>query len=398
MAEESPFDRGSSRQRAKSSAGIGAESPDSGLDDMRDFRDDLQEKQLTLDNVNETIKTFLSKRGSIETFIGEMFSEFSSEEQTYQNMMNNEQYLDTDGFVSEETNNKAEDQIDILKRIIEWREVQISTMMVLIRKLQELVSRQKGKDVSRDVLEEMKSVFDQKFESDKEKLEMIEEMLNEKIVQNKKTIQSEIDDLERNQRRMMKEMETEMNKTNQVLEALGDKLDEDFDSMEFSDEFKDMMEEQSREIREMKDEVRNQETKETDNSSEPEFKEEDNTESSITSGSSSNAPSQVQEKMENQRPDPEELDWSFTKTSTEKVEDPEFGFTHDINPDDVSGMGWDALRQLDKGHLTEEEIKEASESMITSFPIDHLNNLVSMNQIQLSELPNELAEKVRNKE
>ena len=388
----SPFDTGSSRQRSKSQSSFGSESPDSGLDDMRDFRDKLSNKELTLDNANETVKTFLSKRGSIETFVGELFDEYGKERQKYENMKDNEKYKDTDGYVRLVTLEKAEQRLTILEKIIEWREVQMGTAMVMIQKQNELITKLRGKDLSREVLDELKGVFDQKFESDKEKLEVVKETVNERIETEKKNLKSDVQDLRDAQRRMYRELQNEMNKTNQIIEALNDHMEKEIDRMDFSNELQQMMEMQKQGMNDLEQQVNSMEDQkiETEPQKEQPSPPQNNT----------NAPDQVAQKMQesaqsNDRPDPEEIeDWRITDTDTSKVSNPEFGFTHEIEPTEVSGVQWDALRQLDEGHLTIEEIREASEIELGQFPITQLENLVSREVISENRLPDQIVDEL----
>ena len=352
----------------------------SGKEDLQKFHNDLQEKQLTEYNANEVVKTFMEKRGSIETVLGEKFEDFSSMETQLENMKENEKYRESEGFVREVTFEKSESIIQELKQIISWREVQIRTMETLIQKQNELITRQKGKDLSREVLEEMQEVFEQKFDSDKEKLQVLKETINEKMESQKETLRSDISDVKRRQDSMVMEMLETIDVMNQTIEELEKKTDINVDNVDISSDFQEEAQQKDFEsdLEVEKPETPTQQpepnTQQVDQESDPDFLEED-------SGNSG---------LEFDRPE----DWSeHVEVECEKIEGG--NFTHKVEPSEITAREWQVLRGLDEGCETKNELRDYVDTRAGAFPMQQINGMVRNDQIEKSNLPEKLAEAVK---
>lgn len=368
MPEKQPFG-GSGGGRSSSSGGIGQ-----GKQDIKQFRDNLEGKELTHYNANDVLQQYLSKRANIETVVGERYQKKDQKKNDMEEMLGEEEYRD-EGFVRELTFEKSRDALDTTEKILQWRELQIQVQDVLLKKQNELITRMKGQDMSRQVLEEMREVFDQKFESDKEKLNVIQETLNERLDNAKDNINERIDEVERRERQQLQYTAKQINQLHEVLDKIEDKIEIEIEREGVPDDLTQQIEERTEES--VPDKAKTEETKEKERQEEIEAEIEQ----------------QEEEDEEEEVEMPRNWD-ADAEADPRPVENPAIGFTQEIDVRDTSEMDWKVLRALDEGRTTKSGIRDHADTNLMAMPMQQINKMVRKGYMNPEKLPESIEDEV----
>lgn len=362
-----PFDNGgNSRSRSSGRSG-------SGKQDIKNYIDKIQQKEFTYRNAGDFVEQYFSKKANIETIAGEKYQEAEKAEEDMREYLENEQYQD-EGYVREITQQKAVEAMEAYKNILQWRELQVKAQEILLKKETDLVEQMSGLNKTEDVMEEIKEVFDTKYESEKEKLKVLKKTFENKMESRTDSINERIDQIEKREREQLRYTAQQVEVLNDILNKIEANIEADVEKLKVPESTaKKIDEEVDHDIDE--DMMENHE--------------EDEDQDQIT----------VQEEEESEVEVPE--DWgdeeNETKfgTSPESVDDPEFGFTESVSAYEVEEREWQVLRALDKGITTKSEIRNYWDTNLMAFPMQQVNTLVRKEVIDHEDLPESIEKDVK---
>lgn len=368
--------------------------------DIKDFQDELKNKELDKTNNGEVFNEYKSLRSSVNTGLSRLYEDIEKVRSNIEEAEDQEQYKDR-GFIREKTYDLREDLCKLYERVIEWIILDRETQWILNQKQYELNQRIAGEQASKEALKQMKEVFDQKFDADEQKMEIVKNTINEYQKQYEKRIDSEIKELEKRQDKIQNQFVDNYNDQvqtlNQTIRELKNVAEISSDNIKELEELQTVenvdevaSEPQREEVgQEFKDKIDQKIEEETEDPKMEEPMEEAESIEAVE-------PSEDDEEIE--VPDKWNVEGSSTELHTHIPENPRYGYTQRIRPknypDTVMQREWMVLHALDSGCETRDEIQDYCDNHFNGFPNSQVRKLEKEGLIEKEELPDKIAEMI----
>lgn len=396
------------RNKRRSRNSRGSSSNPDRQEDIKDFQDELKNKDMSKSNFEEVFSEYKSLRNSVNTGLSRLYEDLSNLRENLDEAEDQEEYRDR-GFIREKTFEIQEDIIEIDGRIISWLVNDRQTQWILIQKQQELLQRMSGEQASREALEQLKEVFDEKFDADKEKMDIVKNTIKEYREQQGEKLQKDIQSLQERQDMMQHQFvetyNSQVRTMNQTIRELKDVAEisseniQELEEIQQIDKPEEALDSSPEKIDQGFQKELDQKIDDIEDS-EPEMQDVDTEQPSQSTGEEEpvDAPEPSRSGNEIEVPKSWNIEGSDTRVITELPENPRYGYTEEIRPIDhpetIMKREWMLLHSLDAGCETKDEIQDYCNNHFNGFPNSQVRKLVQNDFIEKEELPEKVQEMV----
>lgn len=353
-------------------------------DDIKDFQDNLRDKDIDKTNYEEIYKEYRSMKNSVNTALTGIYEDIERIQDNIDEKVDQEQYKD-DGWIREKTFELSRESEDLMKKCIEWLILDRRTQDILLDKQHELIGELVGKQLSKEVLEEVKGVLSEQNQADRAKIEILKDSIEDYQENIDKKVDRKIQRMESEVRETEREVNNKIDKINDIVAAMESHTGETIGKME-----------------KLSQNLEEEEVEEVEQTAPPSVDEEFEKIEEETESFEEETTEDINEEDVDKLEPGEQIEvpesWNMDDTSTAFYdtvpENPRYGYTQIYRPvttEVVKRREWMVLHALDSGCETKDEIQEHCDNNFGGFPNGQVRKLLQHEIIDEEEIPEEIA-------